>query len=102
MPSTMRTEFPWLSIGDLADYYEKGDPVEGEFIKSWDWMQQFYEDDSFPMKTAVLTLIAQLRMRGTTENSEQDNLFGRLSFPVRAVTDCAKTSRVFTFGFART
>jgi len=64
MPSTMRTEFPWLSIGDLADYYEKGDPVEGEFIKSWDWMQQFYEDDSFPMKTAVLTLIAQLRNAG--------------------------------------
>ena len=64
MPSTMRTEFPWLSIGDLADYYEKGDPVEGEFIKSWDWMQQFYEDDSFPMKEAVLTLIAQLRNAG--------------------------------------
>jgi hypothetical protein len=64
MPSTMRIEFPWLSIGDLADYYEKGHPVEGEFIKSWDFMQKFYEDDSFPMKEAVLGLIAQLRNAG--------------------------------------
>ena len=74
MPSTMRTEFPWLSIGDLADHYEQGNRVEGEFIKSWDWMQRFYEDnwddmqqfygDRFSMREAVLTLLAQLRNAG--------------------------------------
>ncbi len=32
MPSTMRTDFPWLQIGELADYYENGKPIEGEFI----------------------------------------------------------------------
>jgi hypothetical protein len=44
MPSAMRKEFPWLNIGDLADYYENGNPVEGEFIKSWNWLAQWVKE----------------------------------------------------------
>jgi len=81
MPSTMRTEFPWLSIGDIADYYEKGNPVEGEFIKSWDWMQQFYEDDRFPMKALVLKFIAQLRNAGYDRNGASERSTAAWSRP---------------------
>ncbi|TWU28987.1 DsbA family protein [Novipirellula artificiosorum] len=43
MPSALRKEFPWLEIGTLADYYEQGRPVEGEFLQSWDEMlNEFY------------------------------------------------------------
>jgi len=43
-PSIMRSQFPWLSIDELADYYEAGRPVEGEFIMSWKAMFEFYNE----------------------------------------------------------
>jgi hypothetical protein len=63
-PSAMRKEFPWLNIGRLADYYEKGNPVEGEFIESWDQMEGVYEGSRFPPRTLVLPFIADLRRAG--------------------------------------
>jgi hypothetical protein len=64
LPSTMRKEFPTLEIGELADYYENGNPVEGEFIQSWDRMEQFYGSEHFPLKRLVLPFLAQLRRAG--------------------------------------
>ncbi len=43
-PSSMRLLFPWLSIDELADYYEAGRAVEGEFIMSWKAMFEFYNE----------------------------------------------------------
>lgn len=63
-PSTLRKEFPWLDIGRLADFYEKGNPVEGEFIESWDQMEGVYEGSRFPPRTLVLPFIAELRRAG--------------------------------------
>jgi hypothetical protein len=63
-PSAIRREFPWLDIGRLADFYEKGSPVEGEFIESWDQMEGVYEGSRFPPRTLVLPFIAQLRQAG--------------------------------------
>ncbi len=62
-PSSLRSEFPWLEIGRLADYYEKGRPVEGEFLESWDRMERTYEGSRFP-KTLILPFIADLRRAG--------------------------------------
>jgi hypothetical protein len=64
LPSTMRKEFPWLNIDKLADYYERGNPVEGEFIRSWEFIEQFYDDEYFPLKGFVLAFIAELRRAG--------------------------------------
>lgn len=63
-PSSLRMEFPWLEIGRLADYYEKGRPVEGEFIESWDNVERVYEGSRFPPRTLVLPFIAELRRAG--------------------------------------
>jgi hypothetical protein len=63
-PSSLRSEFPWLQIGRLADYYETGRPVEGEFLESWDRMEQIYEGSHFPSRTRILPFIADLRKAG--------------------------------------
>ena len=63
-PSSMRKEFSWVKIGKLADYYENGNPVEGEFIQSWDWIEEFYSDDHFALKRVVLPFLADLRRAG--------------------------------------
>lgn len=42
MPSAMRREFPWLALHPAAPYYEAGNPIEGEFLISWDQMETFF------------------------------------------------------------
>jgi hypothetical protein len=67
MPSSLRKEFPWIQIGDLAAYYEHGNPVEGEFLESWNKIETFYQRwgvQYFPVKGAVLDFISELRRRG--------------------------------------
>ncbi len=63
-PSEMRSRFPWLMIGDLADYYEAGMPIEGEFIKSWDRMEKFYDDIRCPFADDIKVLMQAMRSRG--------------------------------------
>jgi hypothetical protein len=63
MPSALRTEFPEYEIGQLADNYEYGKPIEGEFIKSWDSIERFYGNMHFPFAPRVRSLIAQMRAR---------------------------------------
>lgn len=63
-PSTMRTEFQWLEIGKLANYYENGKPIEGEFIQSWDSIEGFYRQDWCKVSDAVLAMIAEMRRAG--------------------------------------
>jgi hypothetical protein len=63
-PSAIRKEFPWLDIGPLADFYERGNPVEGEFLESWNLMEGVYEGSRFPPRTLVLPFIAELRRAG--------------------------------------
>jgi hypothetical protein len=62
MPSEMRREFPSLSIGKLADYYEAGKPIEGEFIDSWDGIEEFFQW-AWP-KPRALQFISDLRRAG--------------------------------------
>ncbi|WP_372364873.1 hypothetical protein [Candidatus Uabimicrobium sp. HlEnr_7] len=63
-PSVMRKNFPWLQIGELADYYEKGKPVEGEFVKSWQGIENFYEHSSFSCSAEVENFIKTMRDYG--------------------------------------
>lgn len=61
-PSSLRREFPWLEMGKLADFYEAGEPVEGEFLQSWDRIEDFYS--KHPNRDSVLQFIASLRAAG--------------------------------------
>ena len=63
-PSAMRKEFAWLEIGELADYYENGKPIEGEFIRSWDFIEKFYQEDWCRFSDAVLAMIRAMRQAG--------------------------------------
>jgi len=63
-PSSMRHHFPWLEIGRLADYYEAGNPVEGEFLESWDETEAWVNGPYFAKGTPIPRLIAELRAAG--------------------------------------
>ncbi|MCA9032824.1 MAG: hypothetical protein KDA66_18550, partial [Planctomycetaceae bacterium] len=63
-PSEMRLKFPWLTIGELADYYEAGNPVEGEFIVSWAAAEEFYLNLQWSFSDAALRFMQELRAKG--------------------------------------
>ncbi|HEX4309699.1 MAG TPA: hypothetical protein VHZ25_06705 [Acidobacteriaceae bacterium] len=63
-PSALRKEFPWIEIGPLADFYENGHPVEGEFIASWDQTEGVYKGLRFPPPALVMPFIAEMRRAG--------------------------------------
>ena len=64
-PSQMRREYPWLTIGEIADYYERGNPIEGEFLHSWNWVEGFYiKSFHFPSRPQVLQFLQKLRLDG--------------------------------------
>lgn len=67
MPSAMRAKFKWLDIHKLADYYEQGRPIEGEFITSWEFIEQFFEEtlNATPaLSQKVSKLIREIRAAG--------------------------------------
>jgi hypothetical protein len=64
MPSAMAADFPDAEVKPVAQYYEDGRPVEGEFITSWDEIEHFYDDACFPDSAQVLGLIARIRQAG--------------------------------------
>ena len=64
-PSQMRQEFPWLKIGELADYYEQGQPLLGEFLNSWDSIEKFYNySGPHAFLPAARHVVAQMRAKG--------------------------------------
>ncbi|MDB2686809.1 hypothetical protein N9Y42_06315 [Mariniblastus sp.] len=63
-PSNIRKEFPTIEIGELADYYERGNPIEGEFLHSWISIEKFYEQSAFSFSKQILEFIAAMRQHG--------------------------------------
>ncbi len=66
MPTEIEKEFPWIDTGELAKYYERGQKIEGENIRSWDEIEVFFSkwsSDYLPV-TEILEFIAQMRKRG--------------------------------------
>lgn len=64
MPSALKKEFPELAFNKLAEYYEKGNGIEGEFILSWDYIENFYQELELEKKIEILKLIKQMREQG--------------------------------------
>ena len=65
-PSEMQADFPWLLIRPEAPYYEQGRPIEGEFIVSWDRLEDHLADHG-PGAAAILRFVAALRAAGLAE-----------------------------------
>jgi hypothetical protein len=64
MPHALEQEFPWLTTGQLARYYEEGRGIEGEFLVSWDAIERYYAAIHRPISPIALTFIATLRHAG--------------------------------------
>src|SRR5262249_32243548 len=64
MPSAMRAEFLSIEIGKVADYFEAGRQVEGEYVASWDDIEETYREFEFKESAAILRFIADLRRAG--------------------------------------
>ena len=64
MPSEIRREFPDIEIDGLADYYERGVPLEGEFVRSWDAMEMFFREDGGDFFENARDFIRTLREAG--------------------------------------
>lgn len=64
MPSTLKVEFPEIDFGKLAEYYENGNGIEGEFILSWDSIENFYREMDLDNKNEILQLIKEMRGKG--------------------------------------
>jgi hypothetical protein len=64
MPSEMRRQFPSLEIDPLADYYERGVTLEGEFVRSWDALEEFYREESTDHFAPVRAFLQALRAAG--------------------------------------
>ncbi|WP_299105869.1 hypothetical protein [uncultured Tenacibaculum sp.] len=39
LPSKIQTQFPEIRLNKLAEYYQKGEGIKGEFIESWDILE---------------------------------------------------------------
>jgi hypothetical protein len=63
-PSAMRHRFPSITISRVADYYEAGNPVEGEFVESWTRMERFYREGNTPETANALRIIQEIRNAG--------------------------------------
>lgn len=64
MPSTLKVEFPEIDFGKLAEFYENGNGTEGEFILSWDSIENFYREMDLDKKNEILQLIKEMRSKG--------------------------------------
>lgn len=70
MPSKMKSQFPEIDFGLLAEYYEKGEGIKGEFIESWNSIEEFYDSFSDSWKSKgedALRLIKKMRKVGLDE-----------------------------------
>jgi hypothetical protein len=63
-PSVLGTIFTDIDFGELAPYFEKGNPLEGEFLKSWDGVEEFFKEVNLPIQPDIMQLIKTMRDKG--------------------------------------
>lgn len=65
MPSKMQTQFPEIKLTELAKYYEKEEGIKGEFIESWDILEEVYNQElsieSYEQDRDAIRLIKKMR-----------------------------------------
>jgi hypothetical protein len=63
-PSVLKTIFTDIDFGKLAEDFEKGSPLEGEFLKSWDRVEEFFKEVNLPIQPDIMQLIKTMREKG--------------------------------------
>lgn len=70
-PSKIKIQFPEIELNNLAEYYENGEGIKGEFIESWNdiehYYSEIYSEDYKTMQDDTLRLIKELRAIGLDE-----------------------------------
>lgn len=78
-PSVLEHQYDWIIVGDLAKYYEKGEGIKGEYIESWNSIEQFYgrfSKENRPFIMDALRLIEEMKSKGLhTELRAGQSLF---------------------------
>jgi hypothetical protein len=66
MPSVFQVEFPSIEMGGAASFYEAGRQIEGDFVASWDYVEQFYRrlHRRWKRYAKILHLVHDLRNAG--------------------------------------
>lgn len=64
MPSVLKKSYPDLHFDEVADYYEQGRPIEGEFIVSWKKTVDFYKTRGLENTADILSLIQTMLEKG--------------------------------------
>lgn len=64
LPSEMKVDFPWLEMRKLAEYYENGEAIVGEFLESWDFIEEFVKTTLSSNVQPVSQLIRAMREKG--------------------------------------
>ena len=68
MPSDLCKEFPWIELRKVAEFYEQGRGIEGEFVESWDNIERFYAEMNFPLAEEIRQLVSEMRRCGYDHN----------------------------------
>lgn len=63
-PSVLQTIFTDIDFGELAARFEKGNPLEGAFLKSWDVVEEFYKRVNLAIQPQIMQLIKTMRSKG--------------------------------------
>lgn len=63
-PSEIKEKYSWIELYSIAEYYEKGEGITGEFIESWDRVEIFYKELEFHLRDEVLNFIKDIRAYG--------------------------------------
>jgi hypothetical protein len=63
-PAEMRRRFPAIAISKVADFYAEERPIEGEFLQSWDKIEEFYKREGWRGQRNAASFVAALRHAG--------------------------------------
>ena len=67
MPSEIENKFDYLNLGKIANFYDKGELLEGDFYNSWDKLERFFYfifNRNFPLKYQIMTFVKSMRKDG--------------------------------------
>lgn len=81
VPSALAEEFPFLDKDELSEYCDFGKVVEADFIRSWEYVEQFYKEFSNLYNLDIVNiskLITQMRHKGYDKTLRSGNSLSAL------------------------
>lgn len=63
-PSILKSKYPWIDLYNVAEYYERGEGLLGEYIESWNKVEKFYLEDTYRSTDKIIEFIRTIRKDG--------------------------------------